>query len=102
MTDFLRKFENVFEFYKSTLTITIALSFLGFVFGGLEAFKIIFILLGFWISILVKEVNAKNEYLFYYSNGIPKFKLLIFSFLMNVFFSIFFICIFNRIWHFYD
>lgn len=102
MINFLRKFENIFEFYKSTLAITIALSLLGFVFGGFETFKIIFVLLGFWISVLFKEVNSKNEYLFYYSNGISKLKLLGFSFLMNVIYSFFFIYIFNQIRYFYD
>lgn len=102
MIIFCKKLENVFEFYKSTLAITIALSLLGFVFGGFETFKIILILLGFWISILVKEVNSKNEYLFYHGNGISKLKLLIFSFLMNVVFSILLVFIFNQIRFFYD
>ncbi|HEX9152138.1 MAG TPA: hypothetical protein VF842_08650 [Flavobacterium sp.] len=89
------KISNIFEFYKSTLTITLSISVLAWVLAGFETFKCVLVVFGFLISILVKEVNAKNEYLFYYNNGISKIKLLTFSFLMNFVFSIFFIVIIN-------
>jgi len=101
MDNFFRKQVNIFEFYKSTLVITLSVSLLGWVLGGFESFKIIVVILGFWISILMKEVNSKNEYLFYYNNGISKFKLLISSFFMNVVFSILLIWIVNLIKHLY-
>ena len=102
MDDFLRTSANIFEFYKSTLVIAVAVSVFGSLFGGFEMFKVMLIFFGFWISILMKEVNAKNEYLFYYNNGISKLKLLVLSFIMNIVFSILFIFIYNLIRNWYD
>lgn len=102
MNGFFRTSANIFAFYKSTLTVTFSASLLGLVFGGFEIFKIILIVFGFWISILMKEVNSKNEYLFYYNNGISKHKLVSISFLMNVVFSVLIILIFNQIMYLYD
>lgn len=101
MDGFFRTSVNIFEFYKSTFLITLSVSLLGLVFGGFEIFKIILVVFGFWISILMKEVNSKKEYLFYYNNGISKLKLLIISFLMNVVFSLLIIWIFNQIIYLY-
>jgi len=36
-----------------------------------------FLSLGFFVSIVFKEVYRKNEYLFYANNGISKIKLLL-------------------------
>lgn len=102
MEDFFRTSGNIFEFYKSTILVTVAVSIFGALFGDFEIFKIMLVFFGFWISILMKEVNAKNEYLFYYNNGISKFRLLILSFFMNVVFSILFIFICNQIRNGYD
>ncbi len=102
MGDFFRRSVNIFEFYKSTLVITLSVSLLGLVLGGFEIFKIILVVFGFWISILMKEVNSKKEYLFYYNNGISKLKLLIISFFINVIFSELFVWIINQIEHLYD
>lgn len=63
------------------------MSTLAWVFGGFETFKYTFIIFGFFISLLIKEVNTKNEYLFYYNNGISKIQLFVYGFLMNFVFS---------------
>jgi hypothetical protein len=72
-----------------------SISVLAWVFGGFETFKYVFIIFGFFISILIKEVNAKNEYLFYYNNGISKLNLFIYGFLMNFVFSMVLILFIN-------
>nr|WP_314897872.1 hypothetical protein [uncultured Flavobacterium sp.] len=82
------------------MTIALSISTLSWVFGGFETFKYVLIVFGFFISILIKEVNSKNEYLFYYNNGISKLKLLTFSFLMNIVFSMLFILVINVILQF--
>jgi hypothetical protein len=65
-----------------------SISALAWVFGGFETFKYVLIIFGFFISLLIKEVNAKNEYLFYYNNGISKMQLFVYGFLMNFVFSL--------------
>jgi len=57
------------------------------IFGGFETFKLVFVVFGYFISVLIKEVNAENEYLFYCNNGISKLQLIIYGYLMNVVFS---------------
>ena len=93
----IRKLANIFAFYKSTLTITIAISVLAGVFGGFETFKYALVVFGFFISVLIKEVNYKTEYLFYCNNGISKLRLIIYGFLMNFVFSIALILVINLI-----
>lgn len=83
----IRKLANIFEFYKSTFAITISISVLAGVFGGFETFKLVFIVFGYFISVLIKEVNAINEYLFYCNNGISKLQLIVYGYLMNFVFS---------------
>ncbi|MBB1194707.1 hypothetical protein DNC80_13635 [Flavobacterium sp. SOK18b] len=70
------------------------------VFGGFETFKYVLLFFGFFISLLIKEVNAKNEYLFYYNNGISKIQLIVYGFLINFFFSMIFILVVNLILNF--
>jgi hypothetical protein len=72
-----------------------SISALAWVFGGFETFKYVLIIFGFFISILIKEVNAKNEYLFYYNNGITKMQLFVYGFLMNFVFSMVLILFIN-------
>jgi hypothetical protein len=72
-----------------------SISALAWVFGGFETFKYVLIIFGFFISLLIKEVNAKNEYLFYYNNGISKMQLFVYGFLMNFVFSIVLILFIN-------
>ena len=96
----IRKLANIFAFYKSTLVITISISALAGIFGGFETFKYVLVIFGFFVSILIKEVNSKNEYLFYCNNGISRSQLIIFSFLMNFVFSIVLILVINLIFKF--
>ncbi|MDZ4330457.1 MAG: hypothetical protein U0945_07720 [Flavobacterium sp.] len=77
------------------MTINVSISVLAWVFGGFETFKYMLIIFGFFISILIKEVNAKNEYLFYYNNGISKMQLFVYGFLMNFVFSMVLILFIN-------
>jgi hypothetical protein len=72
-----------------------SISGLAWVFGGFETFKYVLIIFGFFISILIKEVNAKNEYLFYYNNRISKMQLFVYGFLMNFVFSMMLILVIN-------
>ena len=72
-----------------------SISGLAWVFGGFETFKYVLIIFGFFISILIKEVNAKNEYLFYYNNGISKMHLFVYGFLLNFVFSMLLILFIN-------
>ncbi|RBN51197.1 hypothetical protein [Flavobacterium psychrolimnae] len=72
-----------------------SISALAWVFGGFETFKYVLIIFGFFISILIKEVNAKNGYLFYYNNGISKMQLFVYGFLMNFVFSMLLILVIN-------
>ena len=75
----IKKWFNVFEFFKSTLPINFAASFFVFLFGGLIAFNISVITFGFGLSLFFKELNAKNEYVFYFNNKISKLQLWLYS-----------------------
>lgn len=70
---------------------------MGGVFGGFETFKLVLVIFGFFINILIKEVNSKNEYLFYYNNGISKLQLIIYGYLMNFVFSVLLILVISLI-----
>ncbi|MFV5701628.1 hypothetical protein ACM55F_07115 [Flavobacterium sp. XS2P12] len=72
-----------------------SISVLAWFFGGFETFKYVLIIFGFFISILIKEVNAKNEYLFYYNNGISKLHLFVYGFILNFVFSLVLILVIN-------
>jgi hypothetical protein len=74
-----RKWNNIFEFFKSTVAINFAASFFVFLFGGLIAFNYSALTFGFGLSLLFKEVNATNEYVFYFNNKISKIQLWIYS-----------------------
>nr|WP_309755957.1 hypothetical protein [Flavobacterium sp.] len=75
--------------------INVSISTLAWVFGGFETFKYVLIIFGFFISLLIKEVNAKNEYLFYYNNGISKVQLFVYGFTINIVFSMVLILVIN-------
>jgi hypothetical protein len=70
-----KKLRNVFEFFKSTLAFNLAASFFVFLFGGLAAFNCSVLTFGFALSLFFKEVNGKNEYVFYFNNQISKMQL---------------------------
>lgn len=74
-----KKWSNAFEFFKSTLVVNFAVSFFVFLFGGSIAFKYSVLSFGFILSLLFKEVNSKNEYVFYFNNQISKIQLLVYS-----------------------
>ncbi|MEM0543011.1 hypothetical protein WFZ85_10295 [Flavobacterium sp. j3] len=92
-----RKIYNIIAFYKSTLPINIAISILPLIFGGISFFKTIFLTFGFFAALLIKEVKQKNDYLFYYNNGISKVNLLLFSYVANFLFLILIVIIINLI-----
>ncbi|WP_016989674.1 hypothetical protein [Flavobacterium sp. ACAM 123] len=71
----LQKANNLFEFFKSTLVINLAVCVVPILFLGLFAFKYTFLTVGFAVSLAVKELNSENEYLFYYNNAISKKEL---------------------------
>jgi hypothetical protein len=79
------KFQNLLVFYKSTLPLNIAVSSVPLVVGGIDFFEAIFLTIGFFSSYPFKEVNRKNEYLFFYNNGITKFQLWMYSYIINFF-----------------
>jgi hypothetical protein len=75
----LQKANNIFEFFKSTLVINLAVCVLPILFLGLFTCKYTFLTIGFAASIAVKEFNSKNEYLFYYNNAISKTELWLYA-----------------------
>lgn len=84
----MRKFLNVFDFFKTTLAINFAVCLCAVVFGGLEFFYISFLSFGFVLSILFKEVYRKSDYLFYSNNGVSKRMLLFSSYIMTFGFAV--------------
>lgn len=79
----MKKTANIFEFFKSTLVINLAFCVLPVLFLGFFAFKYTFLTVGFAVSLLAKEIKAKNEYLFYYNNNISKTELWLFAWCFN-------------------
>lgn len=80
----MRKLLNVFDFFKTTLLINLAVSSCSIVFGGFDVFYVAFVSFGFLLSILFKEVYRKQDYLFYANNGVSKVKLIMFSYFLNI------------------
>jgi hypothetical protein len=66
-------------------------------FLGFMAFKYTFLTVGFAVSILAKEFNAKNEYLFYYNNRISKIELWLYAWCFNFAAVVFISLLFNLI-----
>lgn len=91
----LIKLESVFYFFKSTVALNLAASILPFIFGGVIAFSYSIISFGFIISLLVIEINSKNEYLFYYNNQISRTQLWFFSWIYTFVFLVIGRLIFN-------
>jgi hypothetical protein len=75
----LQKAKNIFEFFKSTLVVNLAVCVLPILFLGLFAFKYTFLSVGYAVSLAVKEFSSKNEYLFYYNNGISKMEIWLYA-----------------------
>ena len=79
-----KKILNLLEFFKSTLLVNISLSTVSMFFGGITIFATVFLSFGFVLSISIIETNRKNNYLFYYNNGLSKKQLWIFSYIFTV------------------
>ncbi len=80
----IRKYQNVFAFYKTTLPVNLTLSLCALLLAHFEGFVLVFMTLGFIFSLLIKEVNNKTDYLFYYNNKVTKFELWFFSLIINL------------------
>jgi hypothetical protein len=92
-----KKWRNLFEFFKSTIAINLSVSFVVLLFGGLIAFNYSVLSFGFVLSLFFKEVNAKNEYVFYFNNQISRIQLWVYSWCFTFAFLIISVCIFNAI-----
>jgi hypothetical protein len=79
-----KKWTNVFEFFKSTLLINLAVCLVSMFFGGVDSFFFIFASFGFMISVLYKEFYMKNDYLFYSNNGVSRIQLLGYSYIFTL------------------
>jgi hypothetical protein len=79
----IRKLQNIFEFFKTTLTVNLLVCIIAVFFGGLDYFFIFFLSFGFLASLCFKEFYRKNDYLFYVNNGVSKIQLLICSYFMT-------------------
>lgn len=80
----VRKLNNLFEFYKSTLPINLAFSISGALFSGFIGFVAIFLSIGYITSLAIKEVRNVEHYIFYFNNGLPKKELWIYTYLFNL------------------
>jgi hypothetical protein len=93
----MKKTLNIFEFFKSTLVINLAFCVLPALFLGVFSFKYTFLTVGFAVSLLAKELNAKNEYLFYHNNNISKNELWLYAWCFNFVLLVFISVAFNFI-----
>lgn len=75
---------NILEFFKSIVFIDLIISTIALIVFGIETALFIFESVGFLFSILIFEVKHKNNYLFYYNNGISKLELIAYSYLIIV------------------
>lgn len=80
----MRKWQNIWAFYRSVLAFNFALSVAIGLLGGIAGFAASFLVLGFAASIAVKEVRNASEYIFYRNNGISRLQLWASSFGLNV------------------
>ena len=81
-----KKWLNVFSFFTGNFIVNFLVSILCLIFVDTKAFIICFLSLGYFISLLFRELypNKKTEYLFYYNNGITKTELIAYCFLLNM------------------
>ncbi len=92
-----KKWFNLFEFFKSTISINLVASFFVFLFGGSIAFNYSILSFGFVLSLLFKEVYSKNEYVFYFNNQISRIQLWVSSWCITFVFLLISVCVFNLI-----
>ncbi|MEW5676690.1 hypothetical protein ABGT15_10280 [Flavobacterium enshiense] len=74
--------------------MNLALSLLPLVFLGVSEAVLLFLSFGFGISLLLKEVKNKEDYLFYYNNGFSKVQLWLYAGIVNVLTAFFFLCVY--------
>lgn len=86
----IRKFNNIFEFFKTTLVINLAICAVAITFGGFDCFFICFLSFGFLLSLGFKEIYRKNDYLFYLNNRIGKIQLFVYSYILTFLTAVFF------------
>ena len=79
-----KKIKNIFAFYKTTFVINISFSLFSLLIAGFAGFAVTFVVFGFLMSIAIKEVNNKYEYVFYYNNNVAKFELFFYCSLINI------------------
>ncbi len=84
--------QNVIAFWKTTLPVNLGVSIWPLLLIGPDLFLICFSTLGFALSISVKE-SKKQEYLFYLNNGLPKWRLILSTFLLNFIAGLISVCI---------
>lgn len=82
----IKKYYNIFEFYKSTYLVNFAMSLCAFLLSGSFGFMMTFATIGLITSLAIKEINNKSEYNFYRNNGVSKMELWLFSFVFNLIF----------------
>lgn len=80
----MRKFKNVLAFYQSTILVNFAISVGAGVLGGMGNFATSFLAFGFALSIVLKEVSAMSEYVFYRNNGLSRAQLWAFAYVINI------------------
>jgi hypothetical protein len=86
----IRQFQNILAFYRSTLAINLAVSFLPLLFNKIGAFLFLFTTFGYVVSIAIKEVYKNDNYLFYYNNRLTKIQLWIYGMILNFVTALFF------------
>ncbi|MCG2610228.1 hypothetical protein LZZ90_01760 [Flavobacterium sp. SM15] len=90
----IRKLLNIAAFYSTTLTVNVLLSLTGFLFGGFSESILMFVSFGFITSLAIKEVKSKEEYLFYFNNGLSRLALWGSSLLINFLVALILSCIY--------
>lgn len=72
-------------FYKSTVTINLAVSLIICIIArSVTVFAVGLVTFGLFFAFLYKEVVRPHEYYFYYNQGISKIKLIIFCLFVNI------------------
>jgi hypothetical protein len=79
----IRKLLNIFEFFKTTLVINLAVCSIAVLLGGFDYLFTMFLSFGFLMSICFKEFYRKSDYLFYSNNGISKIQLWVSSYVLT-------------------
>ena len=80
----MKKLRNAWEFYKSTLPVSIGISILPALLGNFSTSIGAFLTFGLIASLACKEFGrAKAEYNFYFNNGLSKQQLWTFTFVGN-------------------